>query len=80
MISSRYEWNPNTFIPPKLLDIYTDGSKLIEGVGSDIYLDKLYLNISFRLPDNCSLFQAELIVIYRAAQLILLNNAPFTCV
>ena len=48
--------------------------------GSGIYLDKLDLNISLRLLDYYSVFQAEVMAIYRAAQWILFNDALFTCV
>ena len=34
LILNRDNWNPNTVILPELLDIYTDGSKLDNGVGS----------------------------------------------
>ena len=55
-------------------------SKLDNGVGSGVYSGKLDLNISLRLPDYCSVFQAEVISIYRAVQWILVNRSPFTCV
>ena len=47
-------------------------------MGSGIYLEKLDLNISLRLPDYCSVFQAEVIEIYRTAQWMLINGASFT--
>ena len=65
--------------PPKVLEVYTDGYKLGNGVGSGICSGKLDLNISLRLPDYCSVFEAEVMAIYRTAQLILVNDAPFTC-
>ena len=39
VIQNRDDWNPNTVIPPELLDIYTDGSKLDNKVGRGIYSD-----------------------------------------
>ena len=65
-------------VPPDVLDVYTDGSKLDNGVRSGIYFRKLNLNISFCLPDYCSVFQAEVVAIYRAAQWIIANGVSFT--
>ncbi|XP_036341061.1 uncharacterized protein LOC118750446 [Rhagoletis pomonella] len=48
--------------------IYTDGSKLDLKVGSGIYSQELSLSLSFRLPDYCSVFQAEVTAIYEAAR------------
>ena len=36
LIAKREDWNPNTAISPELLDIYTGGSKLGNGVKIDI--------------------------------------------
>ena len=58
LIPSRDDWNYDIIVPPDVLDVYTDGSKLDNGVGSGIYSVKLDLNISLRLPDYCSVFQA----------------------
>ena len=38
---------------------FTDGSKLNNQVGFGVFSDKLNLSISIRLPDYCSVFQAE---------------------
>ena len=40
--------------PPDILAVYTDGSKLDNGVGSGIYSGRPGLNISLHLPDYCS--------------------------
>ena len=37
MIQSRNDWDPNAVVHPYHQDIYTDGSKLDNGVGSGIY-------------------------------------------
>ena len=60
--------------------IYTGGSKLYNGIGSGGYFGKLDLNISLRLPDYCSVFQAVVMVIYRAAQWAFTDGASFTSV
>ena len=49
LIPSREDWDPGMIIPTKLLDIYTDGSKLDNGVGNRVYFGKLGLNISLRI-------------------------------
>ena len=46
--------------------------------GQRVYSGRLYVNISLRLPDYCSVFQAEVMTIYRATQWILINGVPFT--
>ena len=73
LIPSRNDWDPNTVVHPDYLDVYTKGFKPDNGVGSDIYSGKL----DSRLPDYCSVFQATVIAIYRAAQWILVNCVPF---
>ena len=52
-------------------------SKLDNGVVSGIYSGKLDFKMSLRLPDYCSVFQAEMVAIYRATQWILANDVPF---
>ena len=44
------------------------------------YSGKLDLSISLRLPDWCRMFQVEVLVIYRAAQWILVTSTPFALV
>ena len=68
----------DTIVPPDIIDVYTDASKLDNGIGSGIYCGKLNLNFSLRLPNYCSVFQAEVIAIYRASQWILENGISFT--
>ena len=53
---------------PENPDIHTDGSKLDNGFGGGSYSGMLDLSISLRQPNYCSVFQAEMMVIYRAAQ------------
>jgi len=38
---------------------YTDGSKLEGQVSGGVYSEQLDIRKSFRLPDHCSVFQAE---------------------
>ena len=53
---NKDDWKPNIANPPELLDIYSDGYKFENSVGSAIYSDKLDLNIFLRLPIYCSVF------------------------
>ena len=78
LISIREDWDPNTIVPPELLDIYTDASKFDNGVRSGVYSRKTDLNISLQLPDYCSVFQAEVMAIYWADQWILVSSSLFT--
>ena len=64
LIPSRDDWGPNTVAHPEHLDIYTDCSKLDNGVGRGISSGKLDISISLRLPDYCSVVQADVMVIY----------------
>jgi len=45
---------------------YTDGSKLEGHVGGGVYSEQLDIMKSFRLPDHCSVFQAEVHAIKEA--------------
>ena len=67
LIPARDDWNYDTIVPPDVLDD-ADGYKLGNVVGNGIYCGKLDLNISLCLPDYCSVFQAEVMAIYRASQ------------
>ena len=59
----------DTIIPPEVLYIYANGSKLDNGVGSGIYSGKLSLHISLRLfSDYRRVFQVKVMTIYRADQ------------
>ena len=80
LIPRRDDWNPDAILPPDVVDVYTVGSKLDNGVGSSVYSGKLEINSSLCLLDYCSLFQTEMMAIYRVAQRILTNGASFTSV
>ena len=62
LIPSRDKWNPDSIVTSANLDIY----KLDNGVGSGVCFVILDQDISLRLPDNCSMFQAKVMTIYRA--------------
>jgi len=46
--------------------LHTDGSKLEGHVGGGVYSEKLDIRKSFRLPDHCIVFQAEVHAIKEA--------------
>ncbi|XP_075167884.1 uncharacterized protein LOC142240049 [Haematobia irritans] len=69
IIPSVEDWDVNR-IHFGSLNIYTDGSKMTEGVGSGIYCKELGLKESFKLDEQCSIFQAEIFATAKAAELI----------
>ncbi|XP_044249365.1 uncharacterized protein [Drosophila takahashii] len=50
------------------LNIYTDGSKMEGGVGAGLYCTDPKIRLSFKLPNDCSIFQAEVFAIRKAAE------------
>ncbi|XP_043862431.1 uncharacterized protein LOC122756531 [Drosophila santomea] len=48
-------------------NIYTDGSKMEGGVGAGIYCTDPEMRLSYKLPSQCSIFQAEVFAIGQAA-------------
>ncbi|XP_073821296.1 uncharacterized protein [Musca autumnalis] len=68
-IPNREAWTHNT--PPlDGIEVYTDGSKMENGTGAGVYSDILNLQLSFKLNKECSVFQAEIFAIKKAAELI----------
>ncbi|KAH8342556.1 hypothetical protein KR059_004787 [Drosophila kikkawai] len=53
----------------QFLNIYTDGSKMDGGVGAGIYCSDPEMRLSYKLPSHCSIFQAEVFAIRKAAEL-----------
>ena len=72
-VPTREDWNTPACPPSGLMShcVYTDGSKLDGGVGGGVFSDDLNLRMSFRLPDHCSVFQAEVAAIETAAARLL---------
>ena len=50
--------------------VFTDGSKMDTSTGSGVYIPDRNIKVSYRLPDNCSVFQAEILAIIKAAEII----------
>ena len=63
------EWIAEAVIGDGDITIVTDGSKLQCKAGSEVYSGKLVLNGSYKLPNQASIFQAELFAIERMAYL-----------
>ena len=57
------------FLTPSQYSVYTDGSKFNDKVGSGVFIksNNFSRNLSFRLPDKASVFQAEIFAINQAA-------------
>ncbi|XP_043862237.1 uncharacterized protein LOC122756485 [Drosophila santomea] len=62
------------------LNIYTDGSKMEGGVGAGIYCTDPEMRLSYKLPSQCSIFQAEVFAIGKAAELALSIDRPHEAV
>lgn len=59
------------------MSFFSDRTKLRGKVGGGVYCQKLSINFSFRLPDYCSVFRAEVAAIKVALDLLLLSAASF---
>ncbi|XP_043660730.1 uncharacterized protein LOC122624985 [Drosophila teissieri] len=62
------------------LNIYTDGSKMEEGVGAGIYCTDPDMRLSYKLPSQCSIFHAEVFAIGKAAELAQSIDPPHEAV
>ena len=66
-IPDREEWSGRIPGEENSLHFYTDGSKLNGKVGFGIHCKELNLDIAHRLPDTCSVYQAEVMAIREVA-------------
>ena len=62
-IPTRDDWNNQHQNLQKWPEIYTDGSKLDGRVGAGVHSTCLAIKKAIRLPDHCSVFQAEICAI-----------------
>lgn len=67
---TRESWESGCVSGSLGITIYTDGSKMENGTGAGLYSEALQKRESFRLPNTCSVFQAEIYAIEKAAALI----------
>lgn len=75
-IPSRQDWECNSVVNTQHITIYTDGSKTEKGTGAGFYCESLQTEKSFRLPNDCSIFQAELFAIQKALEHINFRHIP----
>lgn len=72
----REDWESEKVINDHEITIYTDGSKMDIGTGAGFYSEALQKQESFRLPEACSVFQAEVLAIEKAALSIKDSHIP----
>lgn len=72
-IPDRDCWSTNGVLTDKELAVFTDGSKTESGVGAGVFIESLGYEESFRLPQHCTVYQAELLGIKKAADRLLIG-------
>ena len=68
---SRQEWDRGGVVGVFDIEVFTDGSKMDCGVGSGIYSARAGIEEFFRLPDDASVFQAEVLALREACRSLL---------
>ncbi|KAL7726428.1 hypothetical protein ACLKA6_004568 [Drosophila palustris] len=76
VIPDRAEWQQETPLRRNELSFYTDGSKTEEGTAAGVYASDPAVHLSVRLPDLCSVFQAEIYAVWQAIKLIYTLEGP----
>ncbi|XP_058987393.1 uncharacterized protein LOC131806753 [Musca domestica] len=72
-IPDREAWSQNS--PPfRGISVYTDGSKMECGTGAGVFCDTLNIRESYKLRNNCSVFQAEILAVKKATDLLVTRN------
>ncbi|KAL7723800.1 hypothetical protein ACLKA6_008701 [Drosophila palustris] len=74
---TREDWSLEPPGQPDALAFYTDGSKLNNKVGGGVHSPILGIDHSFRLPDHCSVFQAEILAINESLKLLQRSNTAY---
>ncbi|XP_037941860.1 uncharacterized protein LOC119674776 [Teleopsis dalmanni] len=62
------------------INVFTDGSKMEVGVGAGIYCAELSIRMPFKLPNYCSVFQAEVFAVKKAAELVCRDETRNYCI
>lgn len=66
IIPNREDWkHPENII--RGTPIFTDGSKMDKGTGAGVFSEALQISESYKLTSECSIFQAEIYAIMKAA-------------
>ena len=67
----EYGWLSGLRPDTRTFNFFTDGSKMEGGVGAAVYCRELGIRNSYKLPDDCSVFQAEILAAKMASDLAL---------
>lgn len=70
LLPSREEWDNNEVLGSDV-EVFTDGSKMDCGTGSGVFVESLNIEESYKLDDDNSVFQAEVVAISKAAELLM---------
>ena len=73
-IPTRRDWESRPHFIEGAVNIYTDGSKLDGRIGGGVFFPEQGIETFFRLPNHCSVYQAEILAIQEAV-----NCLPQTC-
>lgn len=66
LIPGREQWEGNQATMEVDHSVFTDGSKMDVGVGAGVFSESMLIQRSYRLPDYCSIFQAEIFAVDKA--------------
>lgn len=74
-IPTRKEWKEGNILRETDSVLYTDGSKMDCGVGAGVFSESNNISKKYRLPDTSSVFQAEVLAIWKACKLSREDNS-----
>lgn len=75
-IPTRKDWRDESVLNGFDTVLFTDGSKMDCGVGAGVYSKSPNIALSYRLPDTSSVFQAEMLAIWKACMLVRNDPSP----
>ena len=58
---SRADWKRRPHRIADRINVFTDGSKINNQLGGGVYSAEMWIYENFRLPEHCSVYQAEVI-------------------
>ena len=73
-VPTRELWDQNQVIRRGELEIYTDGSKTEVGTGAGVFCEELHVQISEKMDNSCTVFQAEVLALKLAADHLISKN------
>lgn len=68
---TRQEWDDNEVVGISDIEVFTDGSKMDTGTGSGVFVNSLSVEKFYKLGDENSVFQAEVLAISKAAEILI---------